>query len=100
MATQGRRRIIAQVRAEEPYCWLCGYPIDLARDAQRDPLGSVVDEVIPRSRGGSPLDRANVRHAMRLCNGIRGTKPVTPELQARCREAVERHMSAGLSRRW
>lgn len=95
-----RQRLIAQVRAEEPNCHICQQPIDLARDKQTDPLGSVVDEVIPRSLGGSPADRANVRHAHRLCNGIRGVQDITPPLRLACRRAVEARQGQRHTRQW
>lgn len=75
-----RRRAIAQVRASEPDCWLCGFGIDLTLDAQVDPMGSSVDEIIPRWRGGSTTDRENLRHAHRICNSTRGGRTVTVEL--------------------
>lgn len=83
-----RQAVKAQVRAEEPACHLCGYPIDLTRDRYRDPLGSVCDELITRNDGGSPLDRANVRHAHRLCNGKRGKRDITAQLRTDCRAEV------------
>lgn len=83
-----RRRAIARVRAEEPSCWLCGYSIDLTRNPQVDDLGSSVDEVVPRSKGGSTTDRDNLRHAHRICNSTRGNRPVTPELRAELRAMV------------
>nr|DAM59856.1 MAG TPA: HNH endonuclease [Caudoviricetes sp.] len=33
-----------------------------------------VDEVVPVSRGGSPIDRANVQPAHRICNQRRGNR--------------------------
>lgn len=84
-----RRQVLRQVRETEPRCHLCGYMIDLSLDRQRHPLGSVGDEVVPRSDGGDPLDRQNVRHCHRLCNGIRGRRPITDALRAECRQAVE-----------
>jgi 5-methylcytosine-specific restriction endonuclease McrA len=70
-----RRRLVAQVRMEEPNCWLCGYPIDLTLPPSHF-MSSTVDEVIPRSRSvdrrRAALDRANCRHAHRLCNSQRG----------------------------
>ena len=85
-----RRNVIATVRSLGQPCWLCGYPIDLNLDTQRDPLGSSIDEVIPRSHDGDPLDLANLRHAHRICNSRRGTQPVTAELQESLRDA-QRH---------
>lgn len=90
-----RRAIVAWVRETQPNCHLCGYPIDLAYDGRRHPLGSCVDELLPRSRGGSSLDRNNVRHAHRVCNGSRGVKPVTPDVRARCRSLVAALLASG-----
>ena len=76
-----RRRVCAQVRAEESHCWLCGYWIDqsLPRNSK---WGSTIDEIIPRSRGRTledrrrlATDRANLRHAHRSCNSSRGNGP-------------------------
>lgn len=33
-----------------------------------------VDEIVPVSRGGSPIDRANVQPAHRICNQRRGNR--------------------------
>lgn len=81
-----RRTVVAQVRREEPYCWLCGRAIDLAL-----PVGhrysSTVDEIVPRSLGGSPIDRRNLRHAHLTCNSARGNRP--PE-SVRARRASRR----------
>ncbi len=72
-----RRRLVAQVRMEEPNCWLCGYRINLALP-RTHPMSSTVDEVVPRSRAADPhraaLDRANCRHAHRRCNSSRGNR--------------------------
>lgn len=69
----------ARAAAGEP-CALCGMPIDVARgwivDAdgkrKRDPLSCECDEVVPVSRGGSPVDLENVRPVHRICNERRG----------------------------
>lgn len=104
LTTRARRRVMAQVRAEERLCHLCGWPVDLTLDRQRHPLGSCGDELIPRADGGDPEDRANVRHAHRLCNGIRGRRPITTAIRIRCRTAVAELLGATpperLSRRW
>lgn len=87
-----RQRVVAYVRATQPHCHLCRYVIDLSLDRHRHPLASCVDELIPRKYGGSALDYSNVAHAHRLCNGMRGVKPITPELRQRCRNAVDRYL--------
>ena len=76
-----RRRACAQVRAEEPDCWLCGFPIDLSIP-RNDKWGSTIDEIVPRSTATSmaerrrlATDRANLRHAHRSCNSSRGNGP-------------------------
>lgn len=103
-----RERAKARVRAERPpVCWLCGYPIDLTADPHRDPLAHAVDEIIPRSRGGSAVDDANLMPAHRWCNGSRGTKPMDPadpawrkrttepeEVRTRCRKHIEQLLTA------
>ena len=70
-----RRRMIAQVRREEPCCWLCGWPIDL-RLPVNHPMSSTVDEVVPRSLSADPkraaTTRENLRHAHMRCNSSRG----------------------------
>lgn len=80
---RARNAAIAACRARaasgEP-CAICGMPIDVARawivDAdgkrKRDPLSCECDEVIPVSRGGSPVDLENVRPVHRICNERRG----------------------------
>ena len=35
-----------------------------------------VDEIVPVSKGGSPIDRSNVAPAHRICNERRGNKPI------------------------
>jgi hypothetical protein len=95
-----RRRLQAQVRAEEPNCHLCGLPIDLTLDPMIHPLSSCVDEITPRSQGGDPLDRNNTRHAHRICNEYRATHPITPTIRAACRTQVEALIGQQHSRRW
>ena len=64
---QVRRRVLR----EETDCWLCGLPVDKTLKTP-DPGSPEVDEVIPVSLGGSPVDRANCRLSHRLCNVRRG----------------------------
>lgn len=82
-----RRAMIARVRREQPNCHLCGLPIDLTLDAKTHPMGSTIDEVIPRSRSVDPkrsaLTYSNLRHAHRRCNSQRGSDLVTETRSSR-----------------
>lgn len=62
-----RRKLRAQVLAEETHCYRCGQPVDTTLPAGF-PESPEVDEIIPVSKGGSPYDRANTRLSHRLCN--------------------------------
>ena len=72
---QVRRRVLT----EESDCWLCGQPVDVTLPPFL-PDSPEVDEVIPVSLGGDPLDRNNCRLSHRLCNVRRGngTKQAKP----------------------
>jgi len=72
-----RRQVSARVYAEEHLCWICGQPVDktlpyLGPDGKPNPWAKTVDEVIPVTRGGSPIKRDNCRLAHRRCNIRRG----------------------------
>ena len=54
-------------------CALCGKPIDYSLH-YLDPMGYVLDEIVPVSKGGSPYDLSNVQPAHRLCNARKGNK--------------------------
>lgn len=71
-----RRKLRARVLAEEDVCWICGQPVDKSLPAGH-PGAPEVDEVVPVSRGGSPLDRSNCRLAHRICNQRRGNRTGT-----------------------
>lgn len=65
------QRIRARVIAEETHCALCGKWVDKTLPP-RHRWSATVDLVRPLSRGGSPLDRANLRLAHYRCNSSRG----------------------------
>lgn len=86
-----RRQLVARVKAEETHCALCGGLVDQSltqihgpncdrqhsdnrRGCAPHPMGPVVDEDLPRSRGGSPLDRSNVALMHRDCNQRKGKR--------------------------
>ena len=70
---KGRRwqNLTRRVLNEESVCWLCGLPLDFAADP-RTRWSPSVDHIIPRSKGGSVYDRANLRAAHYRCNSARG----------------------------
>jgi hypothetical protein len=76
-----RRRIRARWKAIGAPCALCGRPIDYSlgmvvdrRTGRRrpHPMSFVVDEIVPVSRGGDPLDFRNTQPAHWICNARRG----------------------------
>ena len=86
-----RRELRARVLAEETHCVICGAWVDKTLGkisgehgpncATPDcpgcawhPRAAVVDEDIPRVRGGSPTDRANCHLAHRDCNRLKGDR--------------------------
>ena len=68
-----RRKLRARLRAEGRPCHICGMPIDYSLPAGH-PWSFEVDEIVPVSRGGSPLDYSNVDAAHRICNQRRGNR--------------------------
>ena len=89
-----RRQLVRRVRAEESHCALCDRYVN--QELQHlDPMSGVVDEDIPRSRGGSPYERGNCHLMHRACNQwkstmtlaearakLAGTSAAQPRLQA------------------
>lgn len=52
-------------------CHLCGKPIDYSLPAGH-PMSYELDEVVPVSKGGDPLDPDNTAPAHRICNQRKG----------------------------
>lgn len=77
----GRRKLRAWLRSQGRPCHICGQPIDYSLPAG-DPLSFEVDEIVPVSKGGSPLDRSNVDAAHRICNQRRGNRDLGPKAPA------------------
>ncbi|MDO4596869.1 MAG: HNH endonuclease [Coriobacteriaceae bacterium] len=91
-----RRKIRAWLKAQHRPCHICGMPIDYDLPAG-DPMSFEVDELVPVSKGGSPIARDNVDAAHRICNQKRGNKSLSqlkrPEVRARVVHVVT-------SRKW
>ena len=70
-----RDKLRARVLREETYCHLCEQPVD-RRLPPGLPGSPEVDELLPVTYGGNPLDRTNCRLAHRWCNRKRWYRPV------------------------
>ena len=70
-----RTKLRAMVAAEGAPCHLCGKAIDYTLPAGH-PMSFELDEIVPVSKGGDPLDRANVAPAHRICNQRRGNREI------------------------
>lgn len=93
-----RRELRKRVRAMGLPCAICGRPIDYTlttyvdpRDGRRKPhpMSYELDEIVPVSKGGSPLDPRNVQPTHRICNqrkgagGAKGGRAMLPSPQSR-----------------
>jgi hypothetical protein len=73
-----RRQVMAKVYREETECGICHETVDKTlpylnpRTGKPDPMSKSVDEIVPVSLGGSPIDRRNARLAHLGCNQKRG----------------------------
>ena len=74
-----RDKIRDRWRAIGAPCGICGKPIDYSLGIvtvngkrRPHPMSFVVDEVVPVSKGGDPLDFENTRPAHWICNARRG----------------------------
>ena len=76
-----RRKIRARWKSIGDPCHLCGKPIDYSLGYVTDPrtgkrkmhpMAFVVDEIVPVSKGGDPLDFANTQPAHWICNSRKG----------------------------
>lgn len=98
-----RNKLRGWLRSQGQPCWICqaaGRPgiIDYSLPAGH-PLAFEVDELVPVSLGGDPLDRANVKAAHRCCNQWRGNRTVE-EVIAELRGTVARRSEGTTSRDW
>ena len=74
-----RRALRNRWRAIGAPCGICGHPIDYSLGMvtvngkrRPHPMSFVVDEIVPVSKGGDPLDFENTRPAHWVCNARRG----------------------------
>lgn len=86
-----RRKLTRRVILSENTCGICGQPVDKSLDrlpgvhnpscrnpacsgCKLHPLRAEVDEILPVSKGGSPIQRSNMRLTHRICNQRRGNR--------------------------
>lgn len=69
-----RQRIKRALAAVERECWLCLEPLDFTISDNRDPRFVVVDEELPVSKGGDPLDIDGCHLVHRQCNARKGAR--------------------------
>lgn len=72
------RRLVDWLRSQRLPCWICGHNIGYELDA-RHPLSFTLDHLVPLSRGGALLDKANARAAHRRCNSSKGNRSSPPK---------------------
>lgn len=72
---RARASVEARVFAEESVCHLCDGKVDKSLPAGL-PGSKEVDEIIPVSLGGDPLDRSNCHLSHKSCNARRGNMAV------------------------
>ena len=66
-----RRKLRERVKSLGMPCALCGKPIDYSLPPMH-PMSYELDEIVPVSRGGDPLDFDNVQATHRICNERKG----------------------------
>ena len=93
-----RRQIRARVKAASDTCAICGQPVDKTLTTLRGqhgpnckrpncpgcvphPMRPEVDEIIPVSRGGNPLDIDNCQLTHRFCNRRKSDKVLTKKVR-------------------
>lgn len=68
-------------------CALCGKSIDYSLPVGH-PMSYELDEIVPVSKGGDPLDPGNVQPAHRCCNQSKGDGSRTSRSKALLRSAL------------
>ena len=103
-----RRKLRRWLRDQHRPCWICaafGRNATIDYDLPAGHPGSFeVDELIPVSLGGDPLDKSNVDAVHRACNEWRHNKTVDQVVRlaekARGINAVDRKAAGTVSRDW
>lgn len=67
-----RRQLTTRIKATATHCALCDQPLQPNLKWPHD-YSTVIDENLPRSRGGSPLDPENTSAMHNICNRFKST---------------------------
>lgn len=92
-----RRDIRAWLLHTQDTCALCGKRIDKSLKTPH-PMSAEVDEILPVSKGGSPIDRSNVQLVHRSCNQRKGDK--TQSTPPEPRRGAASTLPLPVSREW
>ena len=87
-----RRAMRIRIMRRGDPCALCGKPIDYTLP-RGHPMAYELDEIVPISRGGSPIDPDNLQATHAICNRRKGNKLPSEQLRT-----IERPMPT--SRDW
>ena len=99
-----RVKLRSRLKAEGRGCWICrafGRPdaIDYSLPACH-PRSFEVDELVPVSKGGSPIDYGNVDATHRECNNWRKNKSVGEVLAIAAKSRSKKQQPDQCSRAW
>lgn len=97
-----RKRIRAWLLKTQTHCALCGEEIDKTLKCPH-PRSAVVDEIIPVSKGGSPIDPDNVQLTHWECNARKGDAILTAggaDEQGNTMPPKTKNLPTLQSRRW
>lgn len=89
-----RRRLVARIKATSTHCALCGHPLRPDLPWPHD-LSTVIDEDLPRARGGNPLDPANTNAMHNRCNRFKSTMTIS---EAKALLATGAHVTKPLTK--
>ena len=76
-----RRELTRRIKATATHCSLCDQPLNPDAEWPADDY-TVIDEDIPRVKGGSPLDPANTSAMHNACNRFKSTMTLAEAREA------------------
>lgn len=83
-----RRELRKRILATQDRCGICGGYVDTGLPHGLD-ASPELDEIIPVSLGGSPIDPSNVQLAHRLCNSRKSNKLLITENEKKNIKAIK-----------